>query len=189
MIRRSYQRVGKKQRIQTLSRQCSRLCTLLAVLGLLVFGSAAWFIVSNDRKAAAFDHLPEIALTEDSDLAYDSSQLQPHQAQFFSYPLNSSERVRLLVSRDSKGDTRAAFASCTACYRFRNQHYLKNGELICGRCEQAMRVADSNEQPTGKACIAVPLPFLLENNKIVIHARAIRESTQIFEKTGASSQN
>jgi uncharacterized membrane protein len=181
MIRTRQHLEGKKQRIKTLTDQCSRVLGMIAVLAVVVCTGATLLVISNDRKATAADHLPEIAVQENSNLVYDASQLQPGQSRMFTYPVNSSGRVRLLVSRDSKGTTRVAFASCTACYRFRNQHYLREGKLICGQCEQTMRIGDPGEKlATGRSCVAVPVPFSIENKQVIVRAQSITEGTKAF---------
>jgi uncharacterized membrane protein len=157
-----------------------RLWEVVGSLVLVLWAGVAWFAISSDRKSTGSDRLPEIAIAEDTDLIYDASQLQPDQSRLFTYPLTSSERVRLLVTRDSKGTARAAFASCTACYRFRSQHYLKEGRLICGQCQQTMRVGDAGERLTGKSCVAVPISFSITDNKILIRAEAIADGIKVF---------
>jgi hypothetical protein len=81
---------------------------------LLLFGCIAWFTIWSDRKTTASDHLPEIAIQENTDLIYDATHLQPNRSRLFTYPVHPSERKRLIVARDSKRTMRVAFASCTA---------------------------------------------------------------------------
>lgn len=169
----------KRKRVEALTRQGWRVWGLLAGLLLAVWGSAAWFAIYQERKATASDHLPEIVLQAGENLVYDLAQLQPGQTRFFTYPTNSSERSKLLVNRDSEGVVRAAFATCTTCYSFRKQHHLKEGQLICGQCQSAMRIGDRNERMTAdKSCIAVPVPFAVGKNKIIVKAGAITEEAK-----------
>lgn len=169
----------KRKRIEALTRQGRRVWGLLAGLLLAVWGTAAWFAIYQERKATASDHLPEIVLQAGENFVYDLAQLQPGQTRFFSYPINSSERSKLLVNRDSEGIVRAAFASCTTCYSFRKQHHLKEGKLICGQCQSAMRIGDRNERLIAdKSCVAVPVPFAVEYNKIIVKASAITEGAK-----------
>jgi len=169
----------RQQRVQVLSRQAWRVWGLIVGFFVLVWGIAAWFGISETRKASASDSLPEIVVAANSDFTYDLAQLEPGQTRFFTYPTSSSERSRLLVTRDSKGVIRASFASCTVCYSDRREHRLRKGKLICGRCQSAMRLGDQNERLTAdKGCVAVPVPFSVENNEVRVRARAITEGAK-----------
>lgn len=177
----------RRKRIDALTRQGWRVWGLIAGSLLAVWGTAAWFAISQERKATASDHLPEIVLQAGENFLYDLAQLQPGQTRFFTYPINSSDRSKLLVNRDSEGVVRAAFASCTTCYSFRKQHHLKEGNLICGQCQSAMRIGDRNERMTAdKSCVAVPVPFSVENGKVMVQAEAITEGTKTLAATAAA---
>jgi uncharacterized membrane protein len=158
-----------------------RLWGIIAGSLALACGAVAWFGISDARKASASDNLPEIVLEAKDDFSYDLGQLEPGQTRFFTYPTSSSERSRLLVQRDSGGVIRTAFASCTACYSHRHEHRLSRGSLICGRCESAMRVGDQNEHITpNKGCVAVPVPFSIEQGKGMVRGYAITEGLKLF---------
>ena len=125
--------------------------------------------------------MPEIVVEENNDFTYDLAQLKPGQTRFFTYPTSSSERSRLLVQRDADGVIRTAFASCTVCYSHRREHKLNQGRLICGRCQDPMRIGNQNERLTAdKGCLAVPVPFSVENNKVRVQAKAIAEGFKGF---------
>lgn len=171
--------VRRQQRIQELSRKSWRVWAILAGLLLVVWGGAGGFAWWSIRRASASDHLAAIALEPKQDFVYDLSKLESGQSRFFTYPASSSERAKLLLNRDSDGVVRTAFASCTTCYSFRGQHYLKQGQFICGQCQNAMRIGDQKERMTqDKGCVAVPVPFAVENNKIVVQAQAITEGAK-----------
>jgi uncharacterized membrane protein len=148
---------------------------------LAVWGTAAGFAFWSLRKASASDNLPAIVLEAGEKFVYDLAHLQPGQTRFFTYPTSASERSRLLVQRDSDGVIRAAFASCTACYAFRAEHKLHQGQFMCGRCQHSMRLGDQNERLTpDKGCVAVPVPFSVEQNKVVVRSQAITDGTKAF---------
>jgi uncharacterized membrane protein len=180
MLRSEHRRLGRRQqRIQELSRKSWRVWAIVAGLLLAVWGGAGGFAWWSIRRASASDHLPAIALEANQDFVYDLSKLESGQSRFFTYPVSSSERARLLLNRDSEGTVRTAFATCTTCYSFRAQHYLKQGQFICGQCQNAMRIGDQKERMTqDKGCVAVPVPFSVENNKVMVRAQAIIEGTQ-----------
>lgn len=174
-------------RVEALSRQGWRVWGLIAGLLLAVWGGAAGFALWSLRKASASDNLPAIVLQAGENFVYDLARLESGQTRFFTYPINSSERSKLLVNRDSEGVVRAAFASCTTCYSFRKQHHLKEGKLICGQCQSAMRIGDRNERMTAdKSCVAVPVPFSVESDKVMVRAEAITEGTKTLAATAAA---
>ena len=167
--------------MRTLSRRVWRLWGIIAGCLALAYGSVAWFSISEERKASASDNLPETVLQAKDDFSYDLGQLEPGQTRFFTYPTSSSERSRLLVQRDAKGVIRTAFASCKVCYSHRHEHKLSRGSLICGKCESAMRVGDQNERITaGKGCVAVPVPFSIEQGRVIVRRHAITDGLKIF---------
>jgi uncharacterized membrane protein len=157
----------------------------MVALFLLFWGAIAWFLFSEGKKIRASDDLPAIAIETGGDFTYDLTKLDEGQTRFFTYPINSSERAKLLVNRDSEGVVRVAFASCTTCYASRGEHELKEGKLMCGRCQDAMRIGDRNERITpDKGCVAVPIPFSVENNKVRVRAQAIVEGVRVFASSG-----
>ena len=171
----------RRKRVEVLTRQGWRVWGLIAGFLLAVWGIAAWFGISQDRKERASDNLPEIVLQAREIFVYDLSQLQPGQTRFFSYLAGPSERSRLLVQRDSDGVIRTALASCTSCYSYRHEHKLIKGRLICGKCQSAMRIGDQKERLTpDKGCVAVPVTFSVADNKVSVRPEAITEGIKAF---------
>lgn len=180
----------RQQRVRELSRQGWRLWATIAGFFALIWGAVAWYGISETRKASASDHLPEIAVEVGSDFSYELARLEPGQTRFFSYPTSSSEQSRLLIQRDSNGIVRTAFASCMVCYSHRHEHKLKQGSLICGKCQTAMRIGDQNERITAeKGCVAVPVQASVDNNKVTVRPRAITEAFNIFAKPQDNAAN
>ena len=189
MLRSRHRVIGRRQkRIETLSRQGWRVWAIIAGVLLAVWGTAAWFAISEERKERASDNLPEIALEAGETFVYDLARLESRQTRFFTYPTSSSERSRLLVQRDADGAIRTAFASCIACYSHRRDHKLNKGHLICGKCQSAMRIGDQNERLTSdKSCVAVPVPFSLDNNKVIVRPQVITAGLQNFSNSNKSA--
>ena len=174
----------RRKRVEALARQGWRVWALIAGFLLAVWGTAAWFVISQERKERASDNLPEIVLQAGENFVYDLAQLQPGQTRFFTYPAGPSERSRLLVQRDSDGVIRTAFASCIACYSYRREHKLSKGNLICGKCQSGMRIGDQHERLTAdKGCVGVPVPFSVENNKVVVRFDAIAAGLETFNSS------
>ena len=45
---------------------------------------------------------------------------------------------------------------------------------MCGRCQTPMRIGDRNEKVgPDKGCVAVPVPFSVENNRVVVRSQEI----------------
>lgn len=171
----------RRKRVEALSRQSWRVWALIVGVLLAVWGTAAWFAISQERKERASDNLPEIVLQAGYSFVYDLAQLQSGQTRFFTYPTSSSERSRLLVQRDSDGVIRTAFASCVACYSYRHEHKLSKGNLICGKCQSAMRIGGQNERLTpDKGCVGVPVTFSVVDNKVIVRPEAIIEGIKAF---------
>lgn len=172
---------GRKWRqVETLSRQTRRMGLFLGLLLSGVFGAIGWVVISNQQRASASDNLPEIAVGAGSDFVYDLAQLQPSQTRFFTYPISSSEKARLLIHREADGEVRATFASCTPCYASRGEHRLYEGKLVCGRCEHAMRLGKQNESGLNNKCVAVPVRFSKESEKVIVRAQAVIEGLQVI---------
>src|SRR5450759_935040 len=120
----------RRKRVDALSRQSWRLWALIAGVLLAVWGIVAGFAFWSLRKASASDNLPAIVLQAGENLVYDLARLESGQTRFFTYPTSPSERSKLLVQRDSDGVVRTAFASCIACYAFRGEHKLNQGQFM-----------------------------------------------------------
>lgn len=180
----------KQQRIRELSRKSWGAWALLAGLLFAIWGGAAGFVWWSIRKASASDRLPPVTLEANQDLVYDLWKLEPGQTRFFTYPTSSTEQSKLLVNRDEDGVLRPAFATCTTCYSLRRQHYLKEGKFICGQCQTPMTIGGPNERITpDKSCIAVPVPFTVENNKVVVRAQAIMEGAKTLAEAASKESN
>ncbi len=174
----------KRKRVEALSRQSWRVWAIIAGTLLAVWRTAAGFAFWSERKASASDNLPAIALEAGENFVYDLARLESGQTRFFTYPASSSERSKLLVQRDYNGELRAAFASCIACYAFRGEHKLKQGQFMCGRCQHSMRIGDQNERLSpDKGCVAVPVPFSVENNKVVVRHDGIAKGLETFSRS------
>jgi uncharacterized membrane protein len=167
--------------VRELSRKGWRVWGLIVGVLVVVWGAAAWFAISQEKKERASDNLPEIVLEAGQNFVYGLAQLQSGQTRFFTYPTSSSERSRLLVQRDADGAIRTAFASCIACYSHRREHKLSKGNLICGKCQSAMRIGDQNERLTSdKGCVGVPVTYSVVDNKVIVRPEAITEGIKAF---------
>jgi uncharacterized membrane protein len=172
----------RQQRIRNLSRQGWRVWATIGGFLAVIWGAAAFYGISESRKARASDNLPEIALEAKSDFIYDMAHLQPNQSRFFTVPASSSERSRLLIQRDVNGVIRTVFAACRACYSQHMDARLSDGMLMCRHCQQSMRFGDQNERVAADSCVAVPVRFSVENNKVKVRTQEVMEGLKNFAK-------
>jgi uncharacterized membrane protein len=182
-----HRRLGsRKKRQLALSHQALRRLMLTFGILALVCGAVAAYAIYESARATASDRLPAIALQAGKDFVYPLQDLKSRESRILTYPVNS-ERVKVLVQRDSNGVVRVAFASCIACYRFRSDHYLKGGRLICGRCQHAMRIGDRHERMTpDKGCVAVPMPFSIKNGQILVRGNEISQQAKNLMSSATS---
>lgn len=143
---------------------------LLAVLVLGVWLPALSYMVWRSDRDNRPDVLHRVDLDAGSDFVYEIKRLASNQTLWFTYPFGS-DRIRLVLQKDSFGTVRTVVASCTACYSFRHEHEFKKGQLICGKCRSAMRLGDPNEEMTpAKSCVAVPVPFSADKQWLTVRA-------------------
>lgn len=160
------------------------LLTAVLVIWLPLFVLAGWRMW-RDRVP---DDLPEITLAKGQNLVLNTSKLRPRQTEWFTY-LDGIENIHLLVQRDGSGTMRAVYGSCTTCYSTRSNNEWSNGTLICGRCRHAMRLGDPEENLTrAKGCVAVPVPFRIDNAKLVVLATDIEAHARDFRTEAGSSK-
>ena len=151
------------------------------VLGVWVptFAYMGWRSWRDNRP----DAFSRIDLASGHNFIYDVEKLAFPEAVWFTYPVGS-ERIRFALQRDASGTMRTVVASCMACYSLRDGHEFKNGQLICARCKHAMRLGDQGEELTpAKGCVAVPVPFSVNDKLLTVRAADMEEHLQNFQPT------
>ena len=171
----------KRYRQQVVVRKAQRVPIVIVVVLALLSVATLWHVMSDIRNLTASDHLPPILIDDREDIRYDVAKLAPGQTRFFAYP---SDLPRLIVQKDPKGVVRVAFASCTQCYEYRGAHQLRSGELICARCQHAMRLGDQGEKMTrDKGCVAVPVPFSIERENPLVRRKDVAERADALRQS------
>ena len=171
----------KRHRQQVLARKARRVPIGIALVLALLSAATLWHVMSEVQNLTASDNLPAILVGDREDIHYDVAKLAPGQTRFFAYP---SDLPRLIVQKDAKGIVRVAFASCTQCYAYRGAHQLRGGELICARCQHAMRLGDPGEKMTrDKGCVAVPVPFSVEREKLLVKRQIVAEQAEALRQS------
>ena len=124
------------------------LCAVLLLFGVFTF---IWeYLAEAPQKS----DIPVVALGEDQDLHLDPAKLSAGQMHLFEARA-SGQKVKFIVQRTPDKIVHVALASCRACYRKRDFHYAKNGEMICGQCQTAMVFESNGQKPEPNHC---PLP-------------------------------
>ena len=176
----------KKKRQQAIVRKALRVPIVLGAFLAVLSVATMWHVMSQIRGLTASDNLPAILLNDGQDIRFNLAKLPSQQTRFFAYPGDSS---RLMVQKDSKEIVRVAFATCTQCYSYRKNHQLRAGELICARCQHSMRLGDPGEQMTrDKGCVAVPVPFSIEQEQLLVKSQVIAQGAAELKKSAAGNR-
>src|ERR1035441_10432631 len=116
--------------------------------------------------------IPVVALAEGENLHLDSNTLVSRRLHLFEAS-GSGQKVRFLVQRTPDHSVRVAVASCMACYRNRDSHYAKNGEMICGKCKEAMTFESNGERVTTNHCALVEIPHAETGRELTVLVRDV----------------
>ena len=164
--------------------------TWILLLGFLLglWVPALSYMAWRSWRDAQPDVLPQVDLGSGHNFVYDLRQLDPDKAIWFTYPVGP-ERIRFVLHKDSSSKVRAAVASCTACYPFKNGNQWKKGRVMCARCRMGMRVGDPNEKLTpAKGCVAVPVPFFVDNGLLTVRAKDIEAVVRDLQSAQGSTE-
>src|ERR1035441_8685751 len=142
------------------------LCVILLLFG--VFLTVREYQEALPQKS----DIPVVALAEGENLHLDSNTLVSRRLQLFETSA-AGQKVRFLVQRSPDHSVRVAVASCMACYRNRNSHYAKNGEMICGKCKEAMTFESNGERVTTNHCALVEIPHAETGRELTVLVRDV----------------
>jgi len=142
------------------------ICTIL-----LLFG--AFVIVREYREdSPQKSDIPAIALFEGQNLHLDQNKLRSTQLHLFEVNA-AGKAVKFIVQRTPDQIVHVALASCKACYRNRDAHYARNGEMICGQCKESMDFESKGRQPRANHCALVEVPHEESNGDVAVLARDV----------------
>jgi uncharacterized membrane protein len=116
--------------------------------------------------------IPVIALSEGQNLKLDQSKLRSPQLHLFEASA-SGQRVKFIVQRTADQTVHVAVASCRACYRNRNSHYGRNGEMICGQCKEAMDIESKAQKARTNHCALVEVPHMESGGDMAVLVRDV----------------
>jgi len=142
------------------------ICTIL-----LLFG--AFVLLRQYREdSPQKNDIPVIALSEGENLHLDQSKLRSSQLHLFEAS-DSGQRVKFIVQRTPDQTVHVAVASCRACYRNRNSHYARNGEMICGQCKEAMDFESKAQKARANHCALVEVPHTETGDDVAVLIRDV----------------
>jgi len=142
------------------------ICTVL-----LLFGAFVIFRQYREDSPQKSD-IPVIAISEDQNFHMDQSKLRSPQLHLFEASA-SGQRVKFIVQRTADQAVYVAVASCRACYRNRNSHYARNGEMICGQCKEAMDFESKAQKARANHCALVEVPHTETGDDVAVLIRDV----------------
>jgi uncharacterized membrane protein len=142
------------------------LCTVLLLFGAFVI---VWQYREDSPKKS---DIPVIALSEGQNLHLDQSKLRSSQLHLFEASA-SGQRVKFIVQRTPDQIVHVALASCKACYRNRDTHYARNGDMICGKCREAMEFEAKGRPVSTTHCALVDVPHTESDSEVAVLVRDV----------------
>lgn len=147
------------------------ICTFFLLLGVLV-------VVQEYRaELPKKNDTPVIAVSEDQDLHLDTSKLNSRELHLFEVS-SSGKKVKIAVQRTEDKSVHVALASCRACYRNRDHHYAKQGQMMCGKCNGPMKFESKDQTADTNSCALVELPHTEKDGNIAVLARDVLAEVQ-----------
>jgi uncharacterized membrane protein len=116
--------------------------------------------------------IPVVALDQGRDLHLDVSRLNSQRLHLFEARA-SGQRVKFVVQQTPDQTIHTALASCRACYRSRNRHYARQGQMMCGECNMPMNFGSQSKQASSNSCALVEIPHTETDRDITVSARDV----------------
>ena len=82
-------------------------------------------------------------------------------------------RVKFVVQQTTDKTVHVALATCKACYRSENSHYVLDGKMMCSKCRHAMDFALSGEENYANQCKLSEISHTEENRQVTILERDV----------------
>ena len=136
---------------------------LLAAFGLV------WQYVANLPQKS---DMPVIALDGGRDLHLERGKLASQQLHLFEARA-SGQKVKYVVERTQDKTVRVALASCRICYRSRERHFTKNGQMMCGACNMPMNFESKDRKTGTNSCALVEIPHTETDRDITVLTRDV----------------
>jgi uncharacterized membrane protein len=118
-----------------------------------------------------------IVLKPDQDFHLDTRTLNPTQLHLFEATV-SGKKVRFIVERTQDKVVHVSLASCRVCYRSRDRHYTRKGEMICGECNGPMAFESKNPKAPTNTCALAEIPHKEIGSDLVVSAHDVQKQTE-----------
>ena len=138
------------------------ICSFLLLLGV--------FVVVREYRAELpkKSDIPVIAVKEGEDLHLDSKKLDSRDLHLFEVS-SSGKKVKIVVQQTDDQSVHVAIASCRACYRNRDHHYAKQGQMMCGKCDGPMKFESKDQKTDTNSCALVEISSQSEKWRYCSH--------------------
>lgn len=140
-----------------------------ATRSLAVFAFVRIYIADLPQKS----DIPVVAEGEGQDLYLDTAKLNLRQQHLFEISA-SGQKARVAVQRTDDTTLRVALASCRTCYRSRNRHYAKNGQMMGGECNSQMNFEAKDRKAGTNGCALVEVPHTETDPDLTVLTRDVR---------------
>lgn len=138
-------------------------------LSLLAAFALVWQYVANLPQKS---DIPVVVLDGGRDLQLEPSKLVSQQLHLFEARA-SGQKVKFVVERTQEKSVRVALASCRTCYRSRDRHFAKNGQMTCGECNMPMTFESKDRKAGTNSCALVELPHTETDRDITVLTRDV----------------
>ena len=147
------------------------ICAFLLLLGVLVV------VREYQAELPKKSDIHVIAVSEGQDLRLDSKKLDSRDLHLFEVS-SSGKKMKIAVQRTDDKSVHVALASCRACYRNRDHHYAKQGQMMCGKCNGPMKFESKDRRADPNNCTLVELPHTEKDGNIAVLARDVLAQVQ-----------
>ena len=160
-----------------------RLPIIIAIAGVILIAGAAVFYVSRSGNNMAATASTPLSSTSTA-VTFPASLFEDGKARHFEH-VDGKLTIRYFVLKSSDGVIRAAFDACDVCWPANKGYYQEGDYMVCRNCGRKFASVRVNEVKGG--CNPAPLNRTMENGKLVIQVKDIREGRQFFDFAGKAS--
>jgi len=147
------------------------ICAFLLLLGVLVV------VREYQAELPKKSDIRVMAVSEGQDLSLDTNKLDSRDLHLFEVS-SSGEKVKIAVQRTDDKTVHVALASCRACYRNRDHHFAKQGQMMCGKCNGPMKFESKDQKADTNSCALVEIPHTEKDGNIAVLARDVLAQVQ-----------
>ncbi len=142
------------------------ICSVLLLFG--VFVVVREYLMELPKKS----DVPVVAVSDGQNLRLETNKLSLGKLHLFEVS-TSGEKVKVAVQRAGDGTVHVALASCRSCYRNRDHHYAKQGQMMCGKCNMTMKFESKDQKADTNSCALVEIPHTETNGDIAVLTRDV----------------